>query len=125
MTKTWFTRSTMTISRSSTSLAPAVRRLKIDKRRLCMTVAALVVAVSSAACRSSSPNDPPLPSGIQPTDHYIPTTDPYVPPREEPTYQSPSSDETSPQTTDPCAFSGDPLCPDTPVTVPPPDVGNW
>src|SRR5882724_3398329 len=57
------------ISRSSTSLAPAVRRLKIDKRRLCMAVAALVVAVSSAACRSSSPNDPPLPLG-----HSRPTT---------------------------------------------------
>ena len=27
--------------------------------------------------------------------------------------------------TDPCAFPGDPLCPDTPVKVPPPDISNW
>jgi hypothetical protein len=27
--------------------------------------------------------------------------------------------------TNPCAFPGDPLCPDTPVKVPPPDISNW
>jgi hypothetical protein len=27
--------------------------------------------------------------------------------------------------TNPCAFPGDPLCPRTPVEVPPPDISNW
>ncbi|MET8453970.1 hypothetical protein [Streptomyces sp. NPDC005209] len=27
--------------------------------------------------------------------------------------------------TEPCAFAGDPLCPDNPVVVPPPDLGTW
>jgi hypothetical protein len=27
--------------------------------------------------------------------------------------------------TDHCAFPGDPLCPDTPIRVPPPDVDRW
>jgi hypothetical protein len=27
--------------------------------------------------------------------------------------------------TDPCAFQGDQLCPDTPVKVPPPNISNW
>jgi hypothetical protein len=28
-----------------------------------------------------------------------------------------------PSDTDPCAFAGDPLCPTTPIQVPPPDLG--
>jgi hypothetical protein len=39
----------------------------------------------------------------------------------EPDYSEP--DYSDPGPTNPCAFPGDPLCPHTPITVPPPDLG--
>jgi len=95
-------------------------------RRICALVAAGVATVFLAACGPSSSSDTPLPSGTESTDTYTPSyesTDTYTP-----SYEStdPASYEPPPaQTTDPCAFPGDPLCPDTPVTVPPPDLGSW
>jgi hypothetical protein len=95
-------------------------------RRICALVAAGAATVFLAACGPSSSSDTPLPSGTESTDPYTPSyepTDPYTP-SYEPT--DPASYEPPPApTTDPCAFPGDPLCPDTPVTVPPPDLGSW
>ena len=95
-------------------------------RRIWALVAAGVATVFLAACGPSSSSDTPLPSGTESTDTYTPSyesTDSYTP-----SYEStdPASYEPPPAaTTDPCAFPGDPLCPDTPVTVPPPDLGSW
>jgi hypothetical protein len=38
--------------------------------------------------------------------------------------EEPAAPDQQPST-NPCAFPGDPLCPDTPVKVPPPDISNW
>jgi hypothetical protein len=43
----------------------------------------------------------------------------------EPGYGSDESAIPDQPSTNPCAFPGDPLCPDTPVKVPPPDISNW
>jgi len=105
-------------------------------RRICALVAAGVATVFLAACGPSSSSDTPLPAGTESTDPYTPSyesTDSYTPSYEPtdpytPSYEStdPASYEPPPEpTTDPCAFPGDPLCPDTPVTVPPPDLGSW
>jgi len=126
----------------SMSMAHIARRLVIHKRRLSVLVAVLAAAMCLTACGHSSPNDPPLPSGTETTGSYTPSADPYAPPDETTTdpYAPPDETTTDPYappdetTTDPyappdetnhCAYAGDPLCPDTPVTVPPPDIGNW
>jgi hypothetical protein len=105
-------------------------------RRIWALVAAGVATVFLAACGPSSSSDTPLPSGTESTDTYTPSyesTDTYTPSYESTDTYTPSYESTDPAsyepppaaTTDPCAFPGDPLCPDTPVTVPPPDLGSW
>jgi hypothetical protein len=126
----------------SVSMAHIARRLVIHKRRLSVLVAALAAAVCLTACGHSPPDDPPLPSGTETTGSYTPSADPYAPSDETSADPYAPSDETTADpyapsdetTADPytpsdetnhCAYAGDPLCPDTPVTVPPPDIGNW
>ena len=110
----------------SRNMSPAriVRRLVIHRGRLSVLVAALIAAVGLTACGPSSPGDSPPPSWTQSTDPYTPsdqtTTDPYTPSDQTTTDPYTPSDET-----DPCAFPGDPLCPHTALTIPPPDIGNW
>lgn len=138
MVKTCFTQAAKSISRRSMSLAHAARRLVIHRGRLSVLVAVLIAAVCLAACVSSSPGDPPSPSGTQPTDPYISPSespaDPYPSPYETPTDPATYDMPTDQSVTDPyapsgetnhCAYAGDPLCPDTPITVPSPDIGNW
>jgi hypothetical protein len=114
----------------SRSMSPAriVRRLVIYKGWLSVLIAALVAAVFLTACGPSSSNDPSLPSGTDSTGLYTPTADPYAPSDETTADPYAPSDET---TADPyapsdetnhCAYAGDPLCPDTPITVPPPNL---
>lgn len=102
------------------SMAHVAQRFVIHKRRLSVLAAALTAAVCLTACGPSSSNDPPLPSGTEITGSYTPSADPYAPSDETTTDPYAPSDETNH-----CAYAGDPLCPDTPVTVPPPDIGNW
>lgn len=103
----------------SRSMSPAriVRRLVIYKGWLSALIAALVAAVCLTACGPSSSNDPSLPSGTDSTGLYTPSTDPYAPSDETTTDPYTPSDETNH-----CAYAGDPLCPDTAITVPPPDL---
>ena len=99
-------------------------------------VAALLVvllALPLTGCRDSGSGiDPaPLPA---PTQEYIPPEDsngfvdePYVYPDEPNPYgdytDEPYLDPDEPGSgTDPCAFPGDPLCPQTRPTVPPPNL---
>ena len=52
-----------------------------------------------------------------------PDTHTLVPVPPEPTDPGPGDDPNS--DTDKCAFAGDPLCPDTPITIPPPNLDNY
>ena len=106
----------------------------ITKGRTLITAAALVLALAAAGCRDSesdvTPNDPAP---------YVHTTEPQLPDNgsenvPEPDWGEPAPDlpdepETIPEPepnddppTDPCAYPGDPLCPDTPITVPGPHL---
>ena len=66
----------------------------------------------------TGPNTPPVDSTIDPYTPPVDTTpDPYTPP-----VDSTIDPSTPPGETDPCAFSGDELCPDTPIVVPGPNL---
>ena len=121
MVKTWLTPAAKSISRRSMSLAHTVQRLVIHRGRLSVLVAALIAAVCLTACGSSSSSDPPLPSGTESISPSDSPTDPYSSPYETPTDPATYEPE-PPRTTDQCAYAGDPLCPDTPITVPPPNL---
>jgi hypothetical protein len=54
--------------------------------------------------------------GEPPPTHTVPT---YWPPEDNRPWREPDTD------TNPCAFPGDPLCPDTPIRVPPPHLPEW
>jgi len=130
MVKTWFTRAAKSIRRRSMSLGHAARRLVIHRGRLSVLVAALVAAVCLAACGPSSSGNPPPPPGTESTGLYTPPTDPYAPSDETtdlytPSDETPTDPYTPPDETNHCAYAGDPLCPDTALTIPPPDIGNW
>jgi len=121
---TFFNRTEKSKRGESPSVARATSRRVTGSRRLGALVAAGVAAVSLAACGPSSPNDPPSPSGSESTDFSLSPsdtpTDPY-----QPSYDmtDPGSYEPEPPpTTDQCAYAGDPLFPDTPITVPPPNL---
>jgi len=90
-----------------------------------LAAALLLAVVSLAACGPSSSNDPPAPSDTPSVHLNTPPPEPPVPPDETPADLPPVPDETPAQDTDPCAYAGDPLCPDTPITVPPPDLSGW
>lgn len=80
--------------------------------------------MSLAACGPSSPNDPPSPSGTESTDFFTSPsdtpTDPYQPSYD--TTDPASYEPDPPPTTNHCAYAGDPLCPDTPLIIPPPNL---
>ena len=99
------------------SLARIVRRIVIHRKWLSTLIAALAAAVCLTACGPSSSDKPSSPSGTESTGVST-STDPYTDPYT-------STDQTTTDQTDPCAFAGDPLCPDTAITIPPPDIGNW
>jgi hypothetical protein len=147
MATTFFNRTEQSKRGESPSVARAASRRVTDSRRLGALLAAGVAAVSLAACGPSAPSDSPSPSGSESTDFSISppdtTTDPYTPSYDTttdpytPSYDTttdpytPSYDTTTdpgsyepepPPTTDQCAYAGDPLCPDTPITVPPPNL---
>jgi hypothetical protein len=105
----------------SGSMSPAciVRQLVIHKGRLAVLTAALIAAMGLTACGPSSSNDPSLPSGTESTGLYTPSADPYAPSDQTTTDPYAPSDETNH-----CAYAGDPLCPDTSITVPPPNLSS-
>ena len=111
------TQAAKSIGRRSMSLAHTVQRLAIHRGRLSVLVAALIAAVCLTACGPSSSNDPPLPPGTESTGLYTPPTDPYAPSDETTADPYAPSDETNH-----CAYAGDPLCPDTPIKVPAPNL---
>ena len=54
-----------------------------------------------------------------------PEPEPEPAPEPDPAAEPEQSDPSTEPTTDPCAYPGDPLCPSTPIEVPPPDLSNW
>lgn len=130
MVKIRFTQAAKSIGRRSMSLAHTVQQLAIHRGRLSVLVAALIAAVCLTACGPSSSNDPSLPPGTESTGLYTPPADPYTPSDETtdlytPSDETPTDPYTPPDETNHCAYAGDPLCPDTGITIPPPDIGNW
>lgn len=137
MVKICFTQAAKSIGRRNMSLAHTVQRLAIHRGRLSVLVAALIAAVCLTACGPSSSNDPSLPPGPEPAGLYTPadpyapsdeTTDLYTPYDETPTdpytpYDETPADPYAPSDeTNHCAYAGDPLCPDTPIRVPAPNL---
>ena len=93
---------------------------------LALVFGLLLVGVSGCggddAAGSGSVNVPAAePQQADPTTHPAPVPEPEPEPAPEPEPSDPSTDPT----TNPCAFPGDPLCPGTPVDVPPPDLTGW
>jgi hypothetical protein len=80
---------------------------------------------SVAACGASGDDVPSSPAdpgvGYTEEDAGYPEEDPgyYT----DPGYPEEDPGYTDPGETNPCAFAGDPLCPDTPIQVPPPNLG--
>jgi len=81
----------------------------------------MLLALGASGCDddTAEPYVPPIPiytrdapAPIEPDDEYRPT---------EPDQEL----EPAEPDTDPCAFAGDPLCPDAPIYVPPPHLPDW
>ncbi|GAA2216419.1 hypothetical protein GCM10009850_118880 [Nonomuraea monospora] len=83
------------------------------------------VIVPTEAGTPAWPEPEPEPEVTEPEPEF--TTEPEPEPEyPEPEYTEPEYTEPGQeQETDPCAFPGDPLCPDTPIKVPPPNLDPW
>jgi hypothetical protein len=120
MVKIWLTAAARSTSRPGMSLAHTFQRLVIRKGRLSVLAAALMAAVCLTACSPSPPVSHPPSVGPQTPGPYVSPTDPYASPSE-----SPAGPSAPPGGTNHCAFAGDPLCPGTPIVLPPPLIGDW
>ncbi|WP_210583101.1 hypothetical protein [Streptomyces sp. GESEQ-35] len=105
------------------------------RRPIAVAAAAICTAVLlavSACGNDNGPKEPADSTGLEEVITDVPEPDPepadetdllpadpdweYVP-------DEPSVDPRG--GTNPCAFYGDPLCPDTPIVIPAPDLGSW
>ena len=109
----------------------APHRAAITRVAVLLLIALLALLLTG--CRASFTETDPLPSPA-PSNQYTPLDDSSVYVDEPDGYTDEPggyTDDPGDYTddsgggTDPCAFPGDPLCPDTPITVPPPNLDPW
>src|SRR4051812_24336340 len=95
--------------------------MRIIRLRALITSSALVLALGTAACDHDDDVGPYVPAPLAATtDASVPDDEPYVP-GDTPAEPDPDTDDpgTLPEPpedvpdTNPCAYPGDPLCPDT------------